>query len=174
MFDRIKGHTLLELMAALAIVSVLIFAAIPLFSGYTEQGKIDELKAYVLKAAAAQEKYFANTGKYASQESALNSYGFPQEPSPKMKLSTGAIVLDGIGMTYWVAGNYDINSSVSNTYNECWVYFGQVLGTGNADNFMRLHDETRNISTDPSTCPLTNKKMDNGVMMVCDLDAMCK
>lgn len=166
MFYRIKGHTLLELMAALLVVSVLIVVAIPLFTGYTEQGKIDELKANLLKAAAAQEKHFANTGRYATSPAALDSYGFPDVPNSKMKLFTGAVISSGIGMTYWVAGNYDVNSNVSNTYNECWVYFSSLVGTG--DNFIRLHQETDNITADPSVCPLS------GISGVCNLDAICK
>lgn len=150
---KLKGHSLLELIAALTIVSILVYAAIPLFSDYTEQGKIDELKAYLLKAAGSQEKYFANTGKYAASSTTLQTYGFPTVPNTKMKLFTGAIIRNGIGMTFWVAGNYDVNSSVSNTYKECWIYFGSMLGTGNADNFMRLHQETKNLTIDISTCP---------------------
>jgi len=150
---RVSGYTLIELMVTLAIVSILIFAAIPLFSGYTEQGKIDELKANLLKAAAAQEKYFANTGMYAAAENTLQNYGFPTPPNAKMKFFTGAIIKQGLGMTYWVAGNYDVNSHVSNTYNECWIYFGSVIGTGNADNFIRIHQETKNITIDIATCP---------------------
>ncbi len=166
MFDRIQGYTLLELMTALAIVSILILMAVPLFSGYTEQGKIDELKANLLKAATAQEKYFANTGKYATSSAALASYDFPEVPNSKMKLFTGAVIINGIGMVYWVAGNYDVNSHVSGTYNECWIYFSSLVGTG--DNFIRLHQETDNITADPSVCPLSN------IAGVCNLDAICK
>jgi len=169
MFDRTLGHTLLELIAVLAIVSTLILVSIPLFTGYTEQGKIDNLKANLLKAAAAQEKHYATSGLYATSEFVLTSYGFPQDINEKMKLFTGAILIDGLGMTYWVAGNYDINPDVSYTYNECWIYFGPVLGTGNADNFMRLHDETKNITADPTDCPLSDK-----LHGICDLDSICK
>jgi len=150
---KVHGSTLLELMVTLGIISILVLAAIPLFSGYTEQGKIDELKANLLKAAASQEKYFANTGKYAAGETILQSYGFPTPPNTKMKLFTGAIIRQGIGMTYWVAGNYDVNPQATDTYAECWIYFGSVLGTGGSDSFVRIHKETGNKTIDAVSCP---------------------
>lgn len=150
---KVSGYTLIELMVTLAIVSILVLAAIPLFSGYTEQGKIDELKANLLNAASAQEKYFANTGKYSAVNTTLANYGFPVPGNPKMKLFTGAIIREGTGMTYWVAGNYDVNPDVTNTYSECWIYFGSVIGTGGSDNFIRLHEETANKTINPASCP---------------------
>lgn len=150
---KVHGSTLLELMVTLGILSILVVVAIPLFSGYTEQGKIDELKANLLKAAASQEKYFANTGRYAAANNTLQNYGFPTPPNIKMKFFTGAILKEGLGMTYWVAGNYDVNPDVSNTYSECWIYFGSIIGTGNADNFIRIHQETKNITINVATCP---------------------
>lgn len=151
---KISGYTLIELMVALAIVSILVLAAIPLFSGYSESGKIDELKANLLKAASSQEKYFVNTGKYAASDTTLQKYGFPTPPNNKMKLFTGAIIRQGMGMTYWVAGNYDVNPDVTNAYSECWIYFGSVLGTRGSDNFIRIHQETDNkTTTDCPNCP---------------------
>lgn len=154
---RIAAYTFIELMAALLIISILIVASIPLFSGYTEGGKIDELKANLLKAASSQEKFFSNTGKFAATAEAgtplMKDYDFPTPPNSKMKLFTGVIIRESIGMSYWVAGNYDINSSISDTYNECWIYFGSVLGTGGSDNFVRLHHERTNQTIDIATCP---------------------
>ena len=150
---KISGHTLIELLVTVAILSILIVAAIPLFKGYTEDSKIDELKATLLKAAAAQENYFAATGQYAAVSASLTNYGFPTPPSDKMTLYTGLIFQQNVGMTYWVAGNYDVNPDVSGTYNECWIYFGSVLGTGDSSNFIRLYKETEAVSLDTSTVP---------------------
>ena len=147
-----SGHTLVELLVVLAIISILAVVAIPIFDGYAEDGRIDELKATLLKAAAAQEKYFASKGMYAAVKGDLDSFGFPDPVNDKMKLYTGVIFQQNVGMTYWVAGNYDVNPDVSDTYNECWAYFGSVIGTGSSDNFMRLHQETGNNSTDISGC----------------------
>lgn len=147
-----SGHTLIELLVTLAIVSILVLVAIPLFTGYTEDSKIDELKATLLKAASAQENYFSATGQYAALPEMLANYGYPTPPNDKMKLFTGIHFTSRTGMTYWVAGNYDVNPDVKNTYNECWLYVGVVMGTGGSDNFMRLHKETGNESKDISTC----------------------
>jgi len=148
-----SGHTLIELLVTLAIVSVLVVAAIPLFENYTENSRIDELKATLLKAATAQENYYAATGQYAAMPESLTSYGYPTPPNDRMTLFTGIHFTNKTGMTYWVAGNYDVNPHIADTYHECWIYFGSVLGTSESSNFMRLHKETGNKSTDVSSMP---------------------
>lgn len=148
-----SGHTLIELLVVMGIVSILAVVAIPLFQSYQEDSRIDELKATLLKAAAAQENYFAATGQYAALPETLANHGYPTLPNDKMKLFTGIHFTSRTGMTYWVAGNYDVNPDVTNTYNECWIYVGAVMGTGDSDNFMRLHKETGNESKDVSVCP---------------------
>ncbi len=117
---RQKGHTLIELMVVLAIISVLVVAAIPLFDSYMEQTRIDELKATILKAAASQEKYFAATGKYSASAIDLQKYDYPPVTDTKMKLFTGVRINDGRGMTFWVNGSYDLGKAER----ECWVYIG--------------------------------------------------
>lgn len=120
LISRRKGHTLIELMVVLAIISVLVVAAIPLFDSYMEETRIDELKAMILKAAASQEKYFAATGKYSASAIDLQKYDYPPVTDPKMKLFTGVRINDGRGMTFWVNGSYDLGKAER----ECWVYIG--------------------------------------------------
>lgn len=147
----ISGFTMIEVLLVLAIISILAVAAIPVFDSFTVQSRIDELKANILKAAASQEKYFASTGRYSSKVSTLEQYDFPDIDNPKMKLFTGVILREGLGITYWVGGNFDV-SSRADTYNECWIYFGSVVGQGGADNYLRIHDEQENVTTDLSSC----------------------
>jgi prepilin-type N-terminal cleavage/methylation domain-containing protein len=115
-----RGHTLIELMVVLGIVSILVLASIPLFSSYMDQTRVDELKALMLKAAAAQEKHFAVTGTFAATSSLLTNYDFPDVPNNKIKLFTGARIIDGRGMTFWVNGSYDLGKASR----ECWIYHG--------------------------------------------------
>lgn len=154
MFKK-SGHTFIELLVVLVIISTLAFVSIPLFQGYTRDSKIDELKATLLKAAAAQEKYFASKGQYSALDSSLQVYGYPELPNDKMKLFTGVYFTARTGMTFWVAGNYDIDSNISNTYNECWIYAGTVLGTNESSNFIRLHDEVENNSRNIADLPFS-------------------
>ncbi len=131
---RHRGHTLIELVVSLAILSILILAAIPLFDSYSDQTKIDELKAVILRAAASQEKHFSATGTYAASASLLQNYDFPAVPNSKMKLFTGVIIHGGTGMTFWVNGSYDIG----NADRACWIYLGSTMGTGGDNNFTEL------------------------------------
>lgn len=118
--NRHRGHTLLELIIAMFVVSILAYASIPLFNSYSEETKIDELKATILKAVTAQERFFAATGSYATSAILLTNYDFPEIPNSKMKIFTGARVEAGVGMTFWVNGSYDIGRPER----ECWVYAG--------------------------------------------------
>lgn len=120
LLNRQRGHTLIELMVVLGIVSILVFASIPLFSSYMDQTKVDELKALIIKAAAAQEKHFAVTGTFAATSNLLVNYDFPDVPNSKIKLFTGARIIDGRGMTFWVNGSYDLGKASR----ECWIYSG--------------------------------------------------
>jgi len=138
-FNRHRGHTIIELIVSLAVVSVLVIAAIPLFDSYSDQTKIDEMKAVILRAAASQEKYFSATGSYAPSAMALENYNFPDVPSNKVKLFTGIIIRQGMGMTYWVNGSIDLG----NPNRVCWLYVGSTMGTGWDGNFVELK------STDP-------------------------
>ena len=158
-----SGHTLIELMVVMGIITILAYVAIPIFKGYSEDGRIDELKATLLKAATAQEKHFASTGQYAALSSSLSNSGYPTPPNNKMTLHTGLIFQHNVGMSFWVAGNYDVNPDVTEAYNECWVYFGSVLGTSDSNNFVRLYKETGAISTDTS-----------GISHCPTLDQVCK
>jgi prepilin-type N-terminal cleavage/methylation domain-containing protein len=129
-----RGHTLIELIVSLAVVSILVLAAIPLFDSYSDQTRIDELKAVILRAAASQEKHFSSTGNYAASASLLHNYDFPAVPNSKMKLFTGVIMRTGTGMTYWVNGSYDIGGASR----ACWLYLGSTMGTSDDSNFMEL------------------------------------
>lgn len=129
-----RGHTLIELIVTLVIVSILVLAAIPLFNSYSDQTRVDELKAFILRGAASQEKHFTAHGTYATSASLLQNYDFPTVPNNKMKLFTGVIIRQGVGMTYWVNGSYDIGHADR----ECWIYVGSTMGTGGDNNFMRL------------------------------------
>jgi len=142
-FKKHRGHTLIELMVVMTIVSIIAVVAIPLFGSYQDQTKIDELKAVLLRAAAAQEKHFSANGTYAASASLLQKYGFPvlKEDSTSVladnehiNLFTGVIIKEGIGMTFWVNGNLDLGKADKS----CWLFVGSVLGTGGESNFLEI------------------------------------
>lgn len=130
---RSKGFTLIEIMIVLGIIAILAAIAIPLFDSYSDDAKIEELKSVMLIAAASQEKYFATVGKYSASYTDLAKYDFPVPPTEKMKLYTGVILRDGVGMSYWVNGTLDIGGE-----KECWLYVGSAVGTDQSTNFVKL------------------------------------
>ena len=63
---RLRGHTLIELLVVVTIVSIMAVVAIPLAQNQIIKNRIADLKGEILNVAAAQEKYFATNGQYAS------------------------------------------------------------------------------------------------------------
>ena len=162
---NIRGHTLIELLVVLIVIFVLSAVSIPLVSGFIEKGKVNELKAYLLEVASAQERYYTSKGYYAPKISDLSDHGFSSilkdektlGSNDKIHLYTGMILRQSIGSTYWVAGNYDINSNT--TYNECWLYFGSVFELDQPDKFIHMYDSKKGkliASKNCVNCPDTN------------------
>lgn len=135
-----RGHTLLELIVALAVVCILMAAAIPSFHEYIVKSKIDAIKGEVLKAATAQERFYAAKGFYANTTDPLVNYGLASNIINGVKLSTGMLIDPNTGMGYWIAGNKDIDDS-ADAYNECWVYYGRNTNTGTSANIINLYDD---------------------------------
>ncbi len=134
-----KGHTLIELLIVLFVVSILASIAVPAFQRYAVSGRIDELKANVLKVSTIQENYFASNGRYASSIIELNSFD-SIDISSDFIFNTGMVMRSGVGMSYWVSGRKDIGRG-SGTSLECWVFFGSALDPGTDDNFVRYQDQ---------------------------------
>ncbi len=128
-----KGFTLMELSIVIAIIGVLAAIAIPIFDSFSDDSKIDELKSEMLVAAASQEKFYLSNGRYATtgnDKAALVSYyNFPED-NEQMKLKTGLIVKDGVGMGYWVNGVRKIRGNL-----HCWLYTSSFMDTTEALNF---------------------------------------
>lgn len=131
--NKINGFTMIELLIVLAIISILALVSIPIFNSFSDDSKIEELKSVMLLAAASQEKYFASTGVYSSSEYALKNYNFPECSDKKMKLKTGVILNDGVGMSYWVNGTLNVNGKQS-----CWIYLASTVGNLDDSGFKEL------------------------------------
>lgn len=140
-----KGFTLPEVLIVLAIIAILTSFAIPVFEGFSDDGKIEELKADLMKIAASQENYYSVRGTYATKLEDLESFGYSPADNAKKNFFTGVRIDKDLGMQYWVAGNYDLSSG-SGSYAECWIYLGENLKTGEQDPFVRLYNEAKNES----------------------------
>ena len=102
-FSDKKGFTLIELAIVVSIVGILAALAVPIFDSFSDDSKIDELKSQMLVAAASQEKFYLSEGRYGNtgtdKNALVSKYAFPRD-TEQMKLKTGIIIKDGVGMGY--------------------------------------------------------------------------
>lgn len=132
-FAESKGFTLIELSIVVAIVGILAAVAVPIFDSFSDDSKIDGMKSEMLIAAAAQEKFYLSNGRYATtgndRANLLAYYNFPKD-NDDMKLKTGVVVKDGIGMGYWISGIRRIRGTL-----HCWLYTSSFMDTTETTNF---------------------------------------
>ena len=128
-----KGFTLIELAIVVAIIGILAAVAITVFDTFSDNSKVDEMKSEILIAAASQEKFYLSQGRYATtgndKAQLLAYYSFPKD-TDYMKLKTGVVVKDGVGMGYWVSGVRKIRGEL-----HCWLYTSSFMDTTEATNF---------------------------------------
>ncbi len=71
-----KGFTLAELMIVVAVVGILAAIAVPVYSGYLQRGRMSQAYTDIQALALANEKCFAETGRYINSFADLaTSYG---------------------------------------------------------------------------------------------------
>lgn len=128
-----KGFTLIELAIVVAIVGILAAVAIPVFDSFSDDSKIDEMRSEMLVASTSQEKFYLSNGRYATtgndQAALVSYYGFPKD-TDNMKLKTGVVIKDGVGMGYWVSGVRKIRGDL-----HCWLYTSSFMDTTETTNF---------------------------------------
>ena len=137
-----KGFTLIELSIVIAIIGILAAVAVPIFDSFSDDSKIDEMKSQMLVAAASQEKFYLSNGRYATtgsdQSTLLSYFNFPKD-TDHIKLTTGVVVKDGVGMGYWVGGVRKIRGNL-----HCWLYTSSFMGTSGNTNFREIKSGTTN------------------------------
>lgn len=63
---RHRGFTLIELLIAIVVAAILVSIAIPSYSGYVQRARRAEATSALLRAQAAQERFFVQFGQYAT------------------------------------------------------------------------------------------------------------
>jgi prepilin-type N-terminal cleavage/methylation domain-containing protein len=74
----IKGFSLIELLVAVAIISILVAIAIPQFALYRSRSVDSQMKSDLKNAAIAMESYFAEYRVYPDTVSKITAVGFRQ------------------------------------------------------------------------------------------------
>lgn len=72
--SRMRGVTLLELMAVVAIIGILAAIAVPSYRGYVMRAQRTDAMSALLRIAAAQEKFYLQNNQYAD---GLDDLGIP-------------------------------------------------------------------------------------------------
>lgn len=135
-FSDKKGFTLIELSIVVAIIGILAAVAIPIFDSFSDDSKVDELKSQMLVAAASQEKFYLSEGRYGNtgtdKNALISKFAFPGD-TEQMKLKTGIIIKDGVGMGYWISGVRKIRGNL-----HCWLYTSSFMDTTETTNFKEI------------------------------------
>ncbi|MEH6415410.1 type IV pilin protein [Pseudomonas sp. CGJS7] len=74
-----RGFTLMELMIALTIVSILVGIAVPIYSDAQRKSRRGQAKADLVEAAQMMERYYSLNNKY-SDSTLKDIYGYAQSP----------------------------------------------------------------------------------------------
>lgn len=91
-----RGFTLIELMVAVAIISILAAIAYPSYREYVNRGNRSEGQALLSDAAAAQERYYAQNFVYITSPANLNKLGINTDSKTrKYTLSVSTVANDG-------------------------------------------------------------------------------
>jgi type IV pilus assembly protein PilE len=100
---RHRGFTLVELIVAMVILSILAAIAIPSYSQYVLKSHRTEAKAALMDAASLEERYFSTSNLYTNSALQLG-YGVAGPP-PSIPVGTG----------YYVISIIDVNPPVAPT-----------------------------------------------------------
>jgi len=71
---RAQGFTLIELIVAMVVASILVAIAIPAYSSFVRKGRRTDAKTALLDLASLEERYFSTTNTYSANASDLG-YG---------------------------------------------------------------------------------------------------
>lgn len=88
---RNRGFTLVELIVAMVILSILAAIAIPSYSQYVLKSHRTEAKAALMDAASLEERYFSTSNLYTNNATQLG-YGVAGPP-PSIPVGTGYYVI---------------------------------------------------------------------------------
>jgi type IV pilus assembly protein PilE len=91
---RHRGFTLVELIVAMVILSILAAIAIPSYSQYVLKSHRTEAKAALMDAASLEERYFSTSNLYTNSGTQLG-YGVAGPP-PSIPVGTGYYVISAI------------------------------------------------------------------------------
>jgi type IV pilus assembly protein PilE len=98
-----RGYSLMELMAALAIVGVLSAIAIPSYTAYIARGKRAEGRAALLEATNWMERWRTERGRYDDPANANNPPpGFPWAQIPRTGTANYTVAVVATPATYTI------------------------------------------------------------------------
>ncbi|WP_279903317.1 MULTISPECIES: type IV pilin protein [unclassified Pseudomonas] len=114
-----QGFTLIELMIAVTVISIIAAIAYPSYSEYVSRGNRSEGQALLSDAAAAQERYYAQNFVYittAANLSKLFNTPTPTSRTGRYTLSVGTTANDG-GYTLTATPTFDDSACGALTLN---------------------------------------------------------
>lgn len=150
-----KGMTLLEMMVVVIIIAGMVMVAYPTYLSSLEKGRALEAVRLVSNFVAAQVKYMADNGAYATSFKALDV-----DPSGKDKATNPTVVTDNTVTTQNFV--YTLSSATISATSRSNSYAYNIIGTYNNDTI----NCTTSSSSGKKICSSLGIKISDGVYRI--------
>lgn len=138
--SAVSGFSLLELMIAIAILSVLAAIAIPIYNGYILEGHLTGMRSTMSGMRTILEDYRLENGNYAGDGDMVDDTvdGDPYDWEPTGDSSAYTFAVSGGTTNYFVTGRLNANTQI-------WVRC--------CNRFQTCFDSDTTGSATPTACP---------------------
>ena len=117
------GFTLIELMVVVVIIGILASIAFPSYTEYVQRSKRSEGQAFLIDAAARQERYFVQNNGYITTTAGAANLGLTA--TPKSEHGHYALAISVVAND----GGYTLTASPQFTDNKCGNLILNALGS---------------------------------------------
>lgn len=107
MSDNVRGFTLLEMLIAVSVLTILAAIALPTYTAFIQRSNRSEAQAYLMDVAARQERFFTQNSSYVTGNADISRLGVLSTSSTglyQLSVTAGAATDGGFLLTATAAG----------------------------------------------------------------------
>ncbi|MDH3456577.1 MAG: prepilin-type N-terminal cleavage/methylation domain-containing protein [Gemmatimonadota bacterium] len=115
-----RGFSLVEMLIAMSVVTVLAAIAIPQYRGVRERGYLSTMRSDLRNLAVIEESHFYDTSTYTADLSTLEAKGFRRSPATLVQVHEATAI------------GWSASISHAATLRQCFVFVGAAAPVGSA------------------------------------------